>query len=458
MKIINTLFITCLVLLQLTAFASEKEEFAIIRGKVNFAAKSGIIKLQNSQEGELADFSSTRLGENGMFGFMVAISEPGFYHIRIPGYGQLLRVYLRNGLELDLDVSEEDYVLSGKEVGPNRLVVEWNKTIEPALKINREPRMSFKDFFPLMEQKIMPKAEELKGELNTKDPDFNKLMGLAIQTDVEQQLYAFWMIPRAQSANVEDYRDLYKQYEREVKFTDPNILKLWNGKAYMKGYLQHYQWVFGKRKKSQFYVQHSISSIEDPQLRDVYLRSVLDFKGLKSNHYKTFVKDARPHMISEQSKSLLFKLDQEMTASDGKLGFNFEYEDINGNMVSFESLRGKVVYVDMWATWCGPCIKQIPYLKELEEELHGEDIAFVSISIDEEKDRAKWKNFVADKELGGIQLIADKAWDSEMVKNYEIKGIPRFMIFDKNGFIVSDNAMRPSQPELKKQLVELLKK
>jgi thiol-disulfide isomerase/thioredoxin len=114
-------------------------------------------------------------------------------------------------------------------------------------------------------------------------------------------------------------------------------------------------------------------------------------------------------------------------------------------------LKGKVVLVDVWATWCGPCRAEIPHLKKLEEELKDKNIEFVSISVDEEKDRSKWKNMIEKEQLGGTQLFAS-GW-SEIAKYYNITGIPRFMVFDQQGKIVSVNSPRPSQPELK-QLLE----
>lgn len=127
----------------------------------------------------------------------------------------------------------------------------------------------------------------------------------------------------------------------------------------------------------------------------------------------------------------------------------FTYENHKGGETSLDSLKGKYVYIDVWATWCGPCLREIPDLKKIEEEYKGENIYFVSLSIDTEEDYEKWKKMVTEKELGGIQVIADNAWDSEFIQNYAINGIPRFILLDPEGRIVSADAPRPSNPELK---------
>ena len=66
--------------------------------------------------------------------------------------------------------------------------------------------------------------------------------------------------------------------------------------------------------------------------------------------------------------------------------------------------------MDIWATWCGPCKYQIPYLEEIVKAYKGKNIAFVSISIDAQKDKEKWKNMIQEKHMGGVQLLFAKCW------------------------------------------------
>jgi thiol-disulfide isomerase/thioredoxin len=139
----------------------------------------------------------------------------------------------------------------------------------------------------------------------------------------------------------------------------------------------------------------------------------------------------------------------------GKPSPTFTFENIEGGVTSLEDLKGKYVYIDVWATWCGPCIAEIPALKELEKAYHNKNIEFVSISIDEYKDKDKWSKMIETKGLKGIQLIADKDWSSDFVKQYAIDGIPRFILLDDEGNIISSDAPRPSDSKLKDVLDEL---
>ena len=127
----------------------------------------------------------------------------------------------------------------------------------------------------------------------------------------------------------------------------------------------------------------------------------------------------------------------------------FNYPDVNGKNVSLDDLKGKYVYVDVWATWCAPCKREIPHLKELNKTYKDKEIAIVSLSIDKMEHKEKWMTMVKDKNLTGIQIMGDKDWNSDFVRAYNIQGIPRFILIDKKGNIVSADAPRPSDPKLK---------
>ena len=137
---------------------------------------------------------------------------------------------------------------------------------------------------------------------------------------------------------------------------------------------------------------------------------------------------------------------------EGKPAPGFEYASIDGEQVSLASLNGTAVYIDVWATWCGPCKREIPHLKDLEHDMHGQNVAFVSISVDEDKEA--WEAMVADKELGGIQLFGDAAWESSICEDYKIMGIPRFILIGTDGNIISADAPRPSSGEEIREMIE----
>ncbi|MEG0797138.1 MAG: redoxin family protein, partial [Odoribacter sp.] len=130
---------------------------------------------------------------------------------------------------------------------------------------------------------------------------------------------------------------------------------------------------------------------------------------------------------------------------------SFKYPDINGQDISLSDLAGKYVYIDVWATWCGPCQEELPHLKELEHKYKDKNIHFVSLSCD--KNKATWEKMVKDDKLGGIQLHC--GGDKTFSKAYIIRGIPRFILLDREGKIIEANMSRPSDPVTDRVLGDL---
>jgi thiol-disulfide isomerase/thioredoxin len=137
----------------------------------------------------------------------------------------------------------------------------------------------------------------------------------------------------------------------------------------------------------------------------------------------------------------------------GEAAIDFTYPDMDSNMISLSDFKGSYVYVDVWATWCGPCKYEIPFLLQLEKDYHDANIIFMSVSVDVENAKQKWIDMINDKNMGGIQLFAN-GW-SQICKDYAINSIPRFMLFDREGNIMSVDAPRPSSDEIRKRFMAI---
>ncbi len=131
---------------------------------------------------------------------------------------------------------------------------------------------------------------------------------------------------------------------------------------------------------------------------------------------------------------------------------NVELKDANGNVVDFSTFRGKYVYIDLWASWCTPCLKEVPALQKLEKELKNDKVVFLSISIDAKEDA--WKKKMQEKNMHGNQL-----WDptNSLGQALNVKGIPFFAIYDPEGKLYMHGAPRPSQGPGLVMLLEGLK-
>ena len=131
------------------------------------------------------------------------------------------------------------------------------------------------------------------------------------------------------------------------------------------------------------------------------------------------------------------------------------YENYRGGTTSLSDFKGKYVYIDLWATWCGPCKVEIPFLKKLEAKYHDKNIEFVSISVDDarrsgtmEKAHDAWKTMVTEKKLTGVHLFTGSGWEADFVQDYKVNGIPRFIVIAPDGTIVNADAPRPSSKKL----------
>ena len=202
-----------------------------------------------------------------------------------------------------------------------------------------------------------------------------------------------------------------------------------------------------------------VSGIRSPKIKDAVIKEFLLYYvgsgGADAERYNNYIqKNATDEKVKKESAEAFAKVQKLLP---GKPSPKFNYPDTTGKMVSLDDLKGKLVYVDVWATWCGPCIREIPSLKQLEADYHDKDIEFVSMSIDPQADKEKWLNMVKEKDLKGIQIFADNDWKSEFVQEYGIKGIPRFILIDKNGNILNADAPRPSDPAIRTLIEENLK-
>ena len=132
-----------------------------------------------------------------------------------------------------------------------------------------------------------------------------------------------------------------------------------------------------------------------------------------------------------------------VTLAPGSEAPEIEMEDPSGAKVLLSSLRGQVLYIDFWATWCGPCQGEIPHMAKLAEKYAGnKKIRFVSISLDEDKEA--WKKQIDEEKPAWAQYVLTEKGQEDVAQRYKISAIPRFILLDKDGKILALNAERPS--------------
>ncbi len=122
----------------------------------------------------------------------------------------------------------------------------------------------------------------------------------------------------------------------------------------------------------------------------------------------------------------------------------------------FLMYKNKIIYIDFWASWCIPCRNEMPISKKLQNEFNNEDIVFIYISIDLDKD--KWRNAYTEEKINlKYNFLATNYPNSNFYLESNLKTIPRYLLYNK-GKLINNNAPRPSSKKIKKILLNLLKK
>lgn len=163
------------------------------------------------------------------------------------------------------------------------------------------------------------------------------------------------------------------------------------------------------------------------------LQKVIEQYGLDSQHAANFIQ-------------------RRATAPGQPFPADIILRDREGNVVDFSAFRGKYVYIDLWASWCTPCMREVPVLQQLEKTLKNKNVTFLSISIDANQEA--WEKKMDEKHMHGHQL-----WNPENTLGaaLNVKGIPFFAIYDPDGNLYMHGAPRPSQGPGLVELLEGLK-
>jgi thiol-disulfide isomerase/thioredoxin len=183
-------------------------------------------------------------------------------------------------------------------------------------------------------------------------------------------------------------------------------------------------------------------------LRDLV---VAQFLLSQVNYYHADLRPWLPTFRAHNRDSTIARdLRQAMRAhqrlTSGQPAPDFALTDTSGKTVSLRDLRGKVVYLDFWASWCGPCLAEMPASNELRKQFAGREVAFVYISLDAKP--AAWHQALAARQLTGpnsVHLRTDQEFASAVALGYGVQSIPSYWLIGRDGRLVQNGAPRPSE-------------
>lgn len=196
-------------------------------------------------------------------------------------------------------------------------------------------------------------------------------------------------------------------------------------------------------------LQKDFPSREEPLMMLLQLSQMVESDKAKLLAQEAFDK-AKDPMLKEEAKSILDK----MSLMGSKLTLSFKPLDTerHGEEVSIESLKGKVVLIDFWATWCGPCIQELPNVKQAYADLHGQGFEILGISFD--NDESTLTRFVKKENMPWPQYFDGKGWGNSLGQRFGINSIPSMWLVDKKGVLRDMNARTDLVSKVKKLLQE----
>lgn len=372
-------------------------------------------------------------------------------------YGEKTKnVYLQKGDDVTISFDANDFDNTFAVKGGNEKAIDYLNKIQLTGLSNEVYIQPWSEFKATVDKKIASMKRLLKARKFAADDKFLKMEEGRITYFYAN---AFLMYPVSHTYLTQDttlvlgkdYYDTLRQYVKE----DDDLA---DNDEY-RNYMIETAHVFDEAGKNirQLYpkVLAEMSYIGENTKSDKVRESLIHFlaftyvegNGVENitdlqNLYYTYVTSPR---LNEIFKKACAKWDK---AAVGRPSPMFKGVDVNGKEMTLRDFRGKYIYIDMWATWCGPCQKELPFLKKLEEKFKGRNIVFVGLSIDQ--DKAKWAARVKSGALSGTQLHIGKG--SKFQSDYRISGIPRFILLDPNGRIVNPDMTRPSSEDTEKIL------
>ncbi len=179
--------------------------------------------------------------------------------------------------------------------------------------------------------------------------------------------------------------------------------------------------------------------------------------GITPETDSVFADFKRTYQKSVYTSALDKVYNEWLAIAPGKPAPELQGYTLEGNKLSIKDLKGKVIYLDIWATWCGPCIAEIPASKKLQQEFLNEDVRFVNVSVD--RNKSDWEKFLKeDKTWKGIHVIMEPDKIQSLYAAYKLFGVPTYILIDQSGNIVNMKAPRPSEQSVDEEIRQLLTK
>ncbi|GAA4302509.1 TlpA family protein disulfide reductase [Aestuariibaculum suncheonense] len=279
------------------------------------------------------------------------------------------------------------------------------------------------------------------------DDYFKNAMHLLVDTEMTYFKVFFMQIPLLGYYDKNELpEDLYGSIKNEKRFSDPGLLEVFEyllpyGKLYS-GWCQY---------KDYTKMKPTIEYFASPEIKVAYLlgwaemdKSGVELEKLEKKYLHLFKSGYSLQRLKKLQEQFAYLKDSSKTP-------NFEFQKLDDEIVPLSNYYGKLIVIDVWATWCGPCMKARPDFEALAEEMKDEDVTFIGVSVDDSD--LKWK-----KTASNSHCVELRDKEKAFSKAYGLTTIPRYMIFSKEGGLLVKSAPSPKTSDLKKEILKHLGK
>jgi len=468
--------------LLLCAFFLQAQANTLIIGKVKNAKLIKEIKLSLNTLylNNGIDIYTSKIIDDNTFAFAVEVKEPQIAILEYARNKGAIYVQPNDTLYIDCDANNFQYSFefSGNLGSSNTCLTEYLRMNPREMSVfnmtqyrqklywyQNSPKMdktmlemnqlSFENHMKYRKDKSLAYLEKYDAEHPTKlTQEFKDFLKAEIQYDFAYHRLMYGNVFKGRYSLQESYFDFLE----EVPLQSDQIGNEWY-REFLVAYFDYKNLKNPEDERTPFIFQYEEGSEKLTGKTKAFFQSEIIARAFRAKENEIIIDKYWDYMRHQDygnfDAKVIESYEKAIKFAGGTQAPDFVLMDSSNVEVALKNYRGKVVYLNFWATWCRPCMDKMEKLKLIQPELENEEVVFINVSLDRKEE--VWKNTLEKKQFKGIHILASGELNSEIAKAYEIKVLPRYFIINKTGDFVK-NPKSNNLEEVKNTLLDFAKK